>query len=134
MATYIVDNSVWWKASRSGQTARRLREIATQDLIVSCPPQVLEYGRSARSAADHDELCEDMDAFVEPSVHPDVQEVAAIQNALWKRGFVRGASPVDLHIAAYAMCNGATVLSADLDYEHIAASVDGFRHEYLAEH
>lgn len=134
MATYIVDNSVWWKAHRSEIVARRLREIATQDLILTCPPQVLEYCHSARSASDHDDHCDDMEAFLEASVHPDVHEVTAIQNALWKRGFVRGAGPIDLHIAAYAICNGATVLSADLDYEHIAESVSDFRHEYLAEH
>ncbi|MFJ3382243.1 PIN domain-containing protein [Curtobacterium sp. NPDC090217] len=133
MATYIVDNSVWWKAGRSPVIAERLRAIATQDLIVTCPPQVLEYCHSARSSADHGDHCADMEAFLEASIHPDVDDVTAIQSALWSNGFVRGAGPVDVHIAAYAVRNGATVLSADRDYEHIAASVDEFRHEYLAE-
>lgn len=134
MATYIVDNSVWWKAHRSPAIAQRLREIATQDLILTCPPQVLEYCHSAQSSADHDDHRDDMAAFLEASTHPDVTAVTSIQNALWRNGHVRGAGPVDVHIAAYAVCNGATVLSSDRDYEHIASAVAEFRHEYLPEH
>ncbi|MCS6552272.1 PIN domain-containing protein [Curtobacterium flaccumfaciens pv. flaccumfaciens] len=134
MATYIVDNSVWWKAHRSAGIARRLREIATQDLIMTCPPQVLEYCHSARTGPDHQGHRDDMDAFLEASEHPDVQDVTSIQNALWNNGHVRGAGPIDVHIAAYAMRNGATVLSSDRDYDHIADAVADFRHEYLPEH
>jgi predicted nucleic acid-binding protein len=101
---------------------------------MTCPPQVLEYCHSARTGPDHQGHRDDMDAFLEASEHPDVQDVTSIQNALWNNGHVRGAGPIDVHIAAYAVRNGATVLSSDRDYDHIADAVADFRHEYLPEH
>lgn len=133
MTAYIVDNSVWWKAHRSPEIARRLREVAPRDVILTCPPQVLEYCHSARSGPDHDDHRDDMAVYLEAPAHPDVAAVARVQNALWHSGRVRGAGPVDVHIAAYALQNSATVLSSDRDYEHIADAVAQFRHEYLPE-
>lgn len=54
-----------------------------------------------------------------------------IQSALWNSGHVRGAGAVDILIAGYAIANGATVLSADHDYDYIAA-VTELNHEYVA--
>jgi predicted nucleic acid-binding protein len=133
VSAYIVDNSVWWKASRFPGIADRLRSIATQDLIVTCPPQVLEYCWSARTPAEHDAYRQDLAAFMAADQHPDDAEVLRIQAALWSAGFVRGAGVVDVLIAAYALANDAVVLCADRDYDDVAAVVPGFRHEYLPE-
>ncbi len=133
MSVYIVDNSVWWKARCFPEMAARLRSIATQDLILTCPPQVLEYCFSARDAAEHAELTLAMDVFFPADVHPSKDDVLAVQGALWNGGYVRGAGTVDTLIAAYAIANDAIVLAAGHDHDHIAAVVPGFRHEYLAE-
>jgi hypothetical protein len=133
VSAYIVDNSVWWKASRCPGIASRLREIATQDLILTCPPQVLEYCFSARTADEHTAFQQDMAGFLPAEEHPEDSDVLAVQEALWRGGFVRGAGVVDTHVAAYAIVNDAILLTADRDHENIAAVVDTFRHEYLVE-
>ena len=131
MTAYIVDNSVWWSAGRSSAIATRLRQVATRDLILTCPPQVLEYCFSAETPADHDEYRTDMLQYLPAEEHPDEDMSLEIQSALWQGGFVRGAGPVDVLIAAYAIVNDATVLTTDHDFDHIAAVVPDFRHEYV---
>lgn len=133
MSAFIVDNSVWWKAGRHPGIASRLRVVSTQDLILTCPPQVLEYSSSARDAAEHAEFCRDMEVFFPAEEHPGQSDVLAIQRALWASGFVRGAGSMDTLIAAYAIANEAIVLTADRDHDHIAAAVPDFRHEFLPE-
>ncbi|MDR6169719.1 MULTISPECIES: PIN domain-containing protein [unclassified Curtobacterium] len=133
MSAYIVDNSVWWKAGRHPAIATRLRAVSTQDLILTCPPQVLEYCFSARDAAEHAEFRRDMEVFFPAEEHPSAADVLTLQSALWNGGYVRGAGAVDSLIAAYAIANEAIVLTADRDYDHIAAVVPDFRHEYLPE-
>lgn len=133
MSAYIVDNSVWWKASRFPSLRARLRTIATQDLILTCPPQVLEYCFSARNPAEHAQFRHDLADYFPAERHPENDDVLSIQSALWAAGYPRGAGPIDTLIAAYAIVNDAIVLAADHDFDHIAAAVPGFRHEYLPE-
>lgn len=133
MSAYIVDNSVWWKAGRHPAIAERLRVVSTQELILTCPPQVLEYCFSARDAAEHAEYRLDMAVFFPAEEQPGEADVLAIQSALWSGGYVRGAGTMDTLIAAYAIANEAIVLTADHDFDHIAAVVPEFRHEYLPE-
>ncbi|WP_144753961.1 DUF5615 family PIN-like protein [Curtobacterium pusillum] len=133
MSAYIIDNSVWWKAGRHPAIAERLRVVSTQDLVLTCPPQVVEYCFSARDAAEHAEYVLDMEVFFPAEEHPSETDVLALQSALWNGGYVRGVGAVDSLIAAYAIANEAIVLTADRDYDHIAAVVPGFRHEYLPE-
>ena len=133
MSAYIIDNSVWWKAGRFPRIAERLREISTQDLILTCPPQVLEYCFSARTAAEHVKFRADMDLYLSAEEHPGTADVLAVQEALWSGGYVRGAGVTDTHIAAYGIANNAIVLAADTDFSHIAAVVPDLRHEYLPE-
>lgn len=62
---------------------------------------------------------------------PDESLVLGIQSALWNAGLVRAAGPLDILIAAYAIRNDATVLTADRDFDHIA-QVSDLQHEYVA--
>lgn len=134
MTAWIVDTSVWHKAGRVPTIARRLRDLATHHVILTCPPQVLEYCHSARDAAEHREHCADMASFLQAERHPDAEAVLGIQARLWGAGLVRGAGRVDVLVAAYAIANDAVVLTSDRDHDHIAAVEPSFRHEYLAEH
>ncbi|MFJ7288533.1 VapC toxin family PIN domain ribonuclease [Curtobacterium sp. NPDC098951] len=107
--------------------------MSTQDLILTCPPQVLEYCFSARDADEHAAFRRDMEVFFPAEEHPSEVDVLDLQAALWNGGYVRGAGAVDVLIAAYAIANEAIVLTADHDYDHIAEVVPDLRHEYLPE-
>lgn len=132
MTTYLVDNSIWQKAGRSDAIASRLRELSPNNLIITCPPQVLEYCFSARSAEEYTELRSDMDQLLSAWEHPDEAQVLDIQQSLWDAGMVRAAAAFDCLIAAYAVVNDAVVLNADHDFGHIETATGGLvRQEYV---
>jgi predicted nucleic acid-binding protein len=133
VTTYLVDNSIWQRAGGSDSIARRLREISPHHLIITCPPQVLEYCHSARSPGEYAELREDMDRFLPAWAHPTAAEALAIQQALWNTGRMRAAAAFDCLIAAYAVANEAVVLNCDHDFRHIEEATRGtVRQEYVA--
>ena len=134
MSTYLVDNSIWQKAGRSDRVAARLRELSTQHLLITCPPQVLEYCHSARTASEYATLRQDMSALLPTARHPTASEALDVQQQLWTRGYVRAAGAFDCLIAAYAVVNDATLLHSDRDFEYIAAATGGLlRQEYVAD-
>jgi predicted nucleic acid-binding protein len=133
MTTYLVDNSIWQKAAASPAITRRLRAIAPHDLIITCPPQVLEYCHSARSPEEHAELCEDMDDLLPAWEHPTEAAALDIQQSLWHAGLIRAAAAFDCLIAAYAVANDAVVLNSDSAFGYIAIATGGaVRQEYVA--
>ncbi|GAA4490055.1 PIN domain-containing protein [Microbacterium panaciterrae] len=132
MTTYLVDNSIWQKAATSAAIADRLRALSPNHLIITCPPQVLEYCHSARDPREYAELREDMDELLPAWEHPDEQEALDIQQALWDTGLVRAAAAFDCLIAAYAVVNDAVILNSDRDFGHIELATDGrVRQEYV---
>lgn len=134
MTDYLVDNSVWARlASGDSAITTRLKRIerAPADLLVTCPPQVLEFCHSARSPDDHARYREQISLGFPLENAPDESLVLDIQSALWNSGLVRAAASLDILIAGYAIANDATVLTADHDFDHIAA-VSELRHEYVA--
>jgi predicted nucleic acid-binding protein len=133
MTTYLVDNSIWQKAGSSAAIAQRLREISPQHLIITCPPQVLEYCHSARSSEEYAELREDMEELLAAWEHPSETDALSIQQALWDNGMMRAAAAFDCLIAAYAMVNDAVVLNSDRDFGYIESATGGVvRQEYIA--
>ncbi len=134
MTTYLVDNSVWQKAGRSAAIAARLRSIATQHLVITCPPQVLEYGHSARTPEEYEELRADMEGLLPAFVHPSLQDALEIQQSLWSNGLVRAAGAFDCMVAAYAVTNDAVILTSDRDFAHLERATAGaVRQEYVEE-
>lgn len=133
MTTYIVDNSIWQRAGTSAAIAEKLRSLSTNHLIITCPPQVLEYCHSARDPHEYAELREDMDELLPAWEHPGEQEALDIQQALWNRGLVRAAAAFDCLIAAYAVANDAVILNSDHDFGYIEIATEGrVRQEYVA--
>lgn len=133
MTIYLVDNSIWQKASSSTAIAQRLRELSPQHLIISCPPQVLEYCHSARTPEEYLELREDMNQLLAAWEHPDETVALDIQQALWNNGLMRAAAAFDCLIAAYAVANDAVVLNSDRDFGYIERATHGaVRQEYIA--
>ena len=134
MTDYLIDNSVWARlATGDVSITARLRRIerAPADLFVTCPPQVLEFCHSARTAEEHARYREQIGLGFPLEHAPDESLVLDIQAALWSSGLVRSAGAADILIAGYAIVNDATVLAADHDFDHIA-SVTDLRHEYVA--
>ncbi|MEL4504800.1 PIN domain-containing protein [Luteococcus sp. H138] len=134
MTDYLVDNSVWARAILGDQgMIGRLNQIdrSPADLVVTCPPQMLEFCHSARSAQEHQRYRDRMSLALPLVFAPDECLVLDIQNALWNAGLVRSAGPLDILIAGYALVNGATVMSADHDFGHIARVVN-LSFEYIA--
>lgn len=133
MAVYLVDNSVWQRASSTPSVTARLRRVMVDDLIITCPPQVLEYCHSARDPEEHTLLRDHMAAFFPAPVHPSTEDALALQHALWADGKVRAAGALDCLIAAYAVANDAILLHAERDYIHLAHATQGrVREEYVA--
>lgn len=133
MTTYLVDNSIWQKASTSEAIATRLRELSPTHLIITCPPQVLEYCHSARTPQEYKELRADMEGLLPAWEHPDELRALDVQQALCDSGFVRAAAAFDCLIAAYAVVNDAVILNSDHDFGYIEIATQGaVRQEYVA--
>lgn len=125
MTTYIVDQSIWSRAGRDQRVDRMLWYLQGEHTIVTCPPQVLEYCHAARSPKEFQERREDMGVFFALRQHPDVNDVLDLQQSLWDNGLMRAAGAVDVLIAAYAVLNDATVLSADRDFDALSRATRG---------
>lgn len=133
MTTYLVDNSIWQKAGTSTAIADRLRALSPNHLIITCPPQVLEYCHSARDPREYRDLRKDMDGLLPAWEHPAEQGALDIQQALWEKGLVRAAAAFDCLIAAYAVANDAVILNSDHGFGYIELATDGrVRQEYVA--
>jgi predicted nucleic acid-binding protein len=132
VTTYLVDNSIWQKAGASEAIALRLRDLSPNHLIITCPPQVLEYCHSARDPQEYAQLREDMEQLLPAWAHPDEQHALDIQHALWDSGLVRAAAAFDCLIAAYAVANDAVILNSDRDFGYIERATHGsVRQEYV---
>lgn len=102
MTDYLVDNSAWARlaAGDPAVTARlRTVERAPADLLVMCPPQVLEFCHSARTPAEYSQYREQISLGFPLERGPDEALVFDIQEALWKGGLVRAAGAIDILIA-----------------------------------
>ncbi len=132
MTIYIVDQSIWARVERDSAIADLVLQVARDHTIVTCPPQVLEYCHPARSPVEFRERRVDMDSLFALQLHPTVTEVLNLQQVLWDSGLMRAAGAVDILIAAYAIANDATVLSADRDFDAIARATGGrLRHQLV---
>ena len=132
MTIYLVDQSIWSRVEHAPAVAALLSEVAHHHAIVTCPPQVLEYCHPARNPTEYRERRADMDSLFALRRHPTNDDVLDLQQALWNSGLMRAAGTVDLLMAAYAIANDATILSADRNFDSIAqATGDRLRHQLV---
>lgn len=132
MTTYIVDQSIWSLVERNQSIDGLLRHIASDHTIVTCLPQILEYCHAARNPAEYRKRRAHMDSFFALRRRPANGDVLDLQQALWDNGLMRAAGTVDVLIAAYAIANDTTILSADPDFDAIArATGDRLRHQFV---
>jgi predicted nucleic acid-binding protein len=131
---FLIDNSVWGRLSTDPSVVTALKSIvnlARPDNVLVCPPIVVEVGFSARTGRDHSVLMKQLTAFAQCAEHPTTDEAMLIQNRLWNGGLLRSAGAMDTLIAAFAIKNDATLLHYDSDFEHIAAVMPAFRHQWI---
>ncbi len=102
--------------------------------IAACLPFLLEAGYSARTAADHRELMEELLALPWLTIDETVERRAVeAQRQLARSGHHR-MPPVDLLLAALADRYQLGILHYDRDYDLIAARTDlRFASEWLAQ-
>ena len=97
-------------------------EAIDAEAIGSCYPQRTEFLYAARTASEYDEIAEMFgDLYPDVSVPKNAGRwIAAVQYHMARAGEHRGASAVDLIIAATAAHHGLTVLHDDADYRTVA--------------
>lgn len=120
MSLVLVDTSAW---ARVGErvVAAAIADAVEANAVVMTGPILLELLRSARSAAELEELAAEYDSLHVVHITPDVVSRARqVQRLLARRGYHRGPSPVDLLAAAAAESVGAELWHRDRDFELIA--------------
>jgi len=132
----LLDNSAWARFGSSELAAERLDQIAQAveaSRVATCLPFLLEAGYSARSAADHDAIVDDLQGLPHFQVDEVVERRAMdAQRQLARAGHHR-LPPVDLLVAALADRHGVGVLHYDQDYDLIVAKTDlNFQSVWLA--
>jgi predicted nucleic acid-binding protein len=119
---YLLDTSGLVRLLREPVLQDAWYEAIDAEAIGSCYPQRTEFLRSSRNASEFDEIAE-----MFGDLYPDVavpktagRWIAAVQHQMARAGEQRGASAVDLIIAATAAHHGLTVLHDDADYRTVA--------------
>ncbi|GAA1075261.1 PIN domain-containing protein [Tsukamurella spumae] len=119
MIRYLVDSSALWRINRDDALAEKWFGVLSAGSVGSCAPQRTEFRRSARNAAEYDQMNE---LFFE--MYPDVPVPKAVwswiesaQHRLVGVGAVRALSTVDLLICATAAARGLVILHDDADFE-----------------
>jgi predicted nucleic acid-binding protein len=122
VATYLADTSAW---HRSGRVADRWEALLEDGEIVMCTPIALELLVSARGPADYALLAGDLGGLPWVALDEDVDATALRTQALLaRRSQHRGATPLDLLIAATAESAGLTLLHYDRHFDGIARVTD----------
>jgi predicted nucleic acid-binding protein len=130
MTLVLVDTSLWarLKEPKVGEAVARAIDA---NAVVMTPPVLLELLRSARTAAELDDLALEYGALHQVDLSPAIARRALeVQALLAKRGHHRGPSPVDLLAAAAAEASGAEIWHRDGDFE-VIAKVTGQPHRKL---
>jgi predicted nucleic acid-binding protein len=132
----LLDNSAWSRIVDGVLDDERAETVAgwiEQRHLGTCLPFLLEAGYSARSAADHQALMEELNLLPRVQIMPGAERRALqAQRELAMVGHHRLA-PIDPIVAACADDAGAGVLHYDRDYDVIAAHTClEFESEWLA--
>lgn len=123
----LLDNSAFVRLASPALPERRVHEIADaleHRRLGVCLPFLLEAGYSARTAADHDDLLNELMTL--PMVHIDArveQRAVQAQRQLARMGHHR-LRPADLIVAALADRHGVGVLHYDRDFDIVAAKTN----------
>jgi predicted nucleic acid-binding protein len=119
---YLLDTSGLVRLLRDPVLQEAWYEAIDAEAIGSCYPQRTEFLRASRNASEYGEITE-----MFGDLYPDVpvpktagRWISAVQHQMARAGEHRGASAVDLIVAATAAHHGLTVLHDDADYRTVA--------------
>lgn len=127
MSPALIDNSAWARLSHPSLDDDRVSELAEEfeaGMIAVCAPFLLEAGYSARSADDHADLLDDLQALPQVAIDEAVERRALQAQAQLARVGHHRLPPVDLLVAALADRHGLDVLHYDADYDVILKKTD----------
>lgn len=116
---YLADSSALWRIQRDPAIAGRWRPSLEAGEVGSCNPQRIEMCRSARNAAEYDEMSRDLRMFYPDVGVPKViwRWIDSAQYTLARVGVLRAFSLVDLLVCGVAAQHALTVLHDDGDFE-----------------
>lgn len=119
---YLLDTSGLVRLLSDPALQRGWYDAVDAEAIGSCYPQRTEFLYAARDRAEYDEISEMFgDLYPDVSVPKNAGRwIASVQHHMALAGEHRGASAVDLMIAATAAHHGLTVLHDDADYRTVA--------------
>ena len=126
-AELLLDNSAWARLDDPSLPRARVEEIASaleERRIAVCLPFLLEAGYSARHAAGHADLLEELLAL--PVLHIDetIERRAVDAQGQLARAAHHRLPPVDLILAAVADRHDLGVLHYDADYDVLRSRTD----------
>ena len=125
----LADTSAWHRSARAGERWHQLLETG---LLAVCTPVALELLFSAPSRRAYEQLASDLSYLPTLLLDQRAESIAAdTQAALATRGQHRGATPIDLLVAAVAEVHDAILLHYDRHFDAIAR-VTGQPTEWLA--
>lgn len=132
MIQYLVDSTAVWRLLRNDALAEEWAVDVESGVVASCAPQRTEFRRSARSAAEFDEMTE---MFTD--LYPDVGVpkrawawIDAAQRRLAALGHHQALSVVDWLVCATAAHHDLVVVHDDKDFQaagRILADVREYR-------
>jgi predicted nucleic acid-binding protein len=127
--TYLLDASAFRRITREPETGSRWRDHIEEGAICFCEATRTAILRSARSAAERRVMAEHLDSAFTPAPTGKLlwPWIDAAQERLTARGQHRGASVVDLLVAATAVDRDLIVLHDDKDFEAIARVITELR-------
>ncbi len=119
---HLADTSAVARFLRHGADAWGSGEALDSGLVGMCEVTETEVLRSARSAAHHQQMHQNLSGFYAWAPIPDAtfRRALQVQQILAGHGEHRSAGPVDLLIAAVAELPGLNLLHCDRDFEAIA--------------
>jgi predicted nucleic acid-binding protein len=116
---FLADSSAVWRLQRQPELTEAWNSSLVSGAVGSCEPQRAEFRRSARNAAEFDQMNQTF-----RDVYPDVPVPKTVwrwmdsaQHRLARAGAVRALSVVGLLICGTAAASGLVVLHDDADYE-----------------
>jgi predicted nucleic acid-binding protein len=125
----LADTSAWHRSARAEE---RWLELLETGVLAICTPVALELLFSASSRSGYEQLASELAHLPTLPLDRRAESLAfSTQAALAARGQHRGATPIDLLIAAVAEVHDAILLHDDRHFD-VIARVTGQPTEWLA--
>ena len=126
---YLLDSSALWRILRDAALRASWAEVVSLGVIGSCHPQRIEFGRSARTLDEYEQMSEMFDALYPDAAVPKGawRWIETAQYRLLRHGAHRALSAVDLLICATAAHHDLVVLHDDSDFVTASRHLSGLR-------